>query len=65
MTVSCSKIKYEHLIMATYLHEEIGYSVGEKLNIFQYKMKNLDVKADRRWKYDNLTCISCNNLTQI
>ena len=28
-------------------------------------MNDLDVKANRRWKYDNLACRSCNIKTQI
>ena len=60
-----SNTKYEHLTMATYLQEDMGYSVREKQNLFQCRMNDLDVKANRRWKYDNLTCRSCNDVTQI
>ena len=44
-------IKSEHLTMAEYLQEDIGYSVKEKLGIFQCRMKGVDVKANRTWKY--------------
>ena len=41
--------------------DSLGYSVKEKQNLFQSRMNDLDVKANRTWKYDNLTCKSCKN----
>ena len=62
---SYNELKYEHLTMAEYLQEDMGYSVKEKQNLFQCRMNDLDVKANRTWKYENLICRSCNIQNQI
>ena len=58
-------VKYDNLKMATYLHEDLGYTVKEKQNLFQCRMNDLDVKANRRWKYDDITCRSCKDQTKL
>ena len=53
-------IKYERFEMAKYLQEKhLGYSVKEKQNLFQCRTNDTDVKTNKSWKYDNLTCRSC------
>ena len=51
--------------MAEYLLEYMGYSVKEKQDLLQCRMKDIDVKANRIWKYEDLTCRSCNIPNQI
>ena len=59
-----SEVKYSNLNMSKYLHEDLGYTVKEKQNLFQCRMNDLDVKANRRWKYDDITCRSCKDQTK-
>ena len=55
-----------YLGIAPYLQEDsLGYSVKEKQNLFQSRMNDLDEKANRTWKYDNLICKCCKNPGQI
>ena len=56
---------YEDLNMAKYLYEDLGYLVKEKLNLFQCRMNYLDVKANRSWKYEDITCRSCKDQTKL
>ena len=60
-----SEVKYEKLNMSKYLYEDFGYTVKEKQNLFYCRMNDLDVKDNRRWKYDDLICRSCNDQTKI
>ena len=54
-------IKYTKLEMAEYLQEDdFCYSIREKQNLFACRMYDLDVKANRTWKYNDLFCKSCN-----
>ena len=55
-------IEYTHLRMASYLEDkELGLSVKERQYLFQCRTNDIDVKANRPWKYDDLICISCRN----
>ena len=52
--------------MAQYLQEDaFGYTVKEKQNVFKCRMNDVDVKGNRRWKYENILCQSCNEPNQI
>ena len=46
--------------MASYLREnDFGITVKEKLNLLKCRIKDIDVKENRTWKYENLTCRGC------
>ena len=61
-----SSIKHDCLSMAKYLQEDnFGYTVQQKQNLFKCRMKDIDVKANRRWKYENINCLECNEPNQI
>ena len=48
-------IKYTQLEMAQYLQEDdFCFSIKEKQNLFACRMYDLDVKAKRTWKYNDL-----------
>ena len=51
--------------MANYLQEDKGFSVKEKQSLFQCRMMDIDVKANRKWKYEDLNCRACNQPNQI
>ena len=54
-------IFYNQLEMASYLQEiDLWYSVRERQYLFQCRMNDIDVKANRSWKYEDLTCNFCN-----
>ena len=59
------EVKYAYLGMADYLQEDMWYSVKEKQDLFQCRMKDIDVKANRTWKYENIICRSCKKPNQI
>ena len=61
---SYSEVKYSNLNMSKYLHEDLGYTFKEKQNLFQCRMNDLDVKVNRKWKYDDITCRSCKDQTK-
>ena len=49
-------IFYNQLEMASYLHENgFGFSVREGQYLFQCRMNDINVKANRSWKYQDLT----------
>ena len=53
-------IKYTNLEIVQYLQkDDLCYSVKEKQNLFASRMYDLDVKANRSRKYNNLFCKSC------
>ena len=55
-------IKYKHLEMAKYLQEnKFGHSVKERQFLFHCRANDIDVKANRTWKYSDTNCISCPN----
>ena len=54
-------IKYDCLKMSKYLQEDdFGFTVKEKQNLFKCRMNDIDVKANRSWKYEDLNCMACN-----
>ena len=59
-------INYEFFEMAKYLQEDnLGFSVKEKQSLFQCRTNDIEVKANRTWKYENLTCRSCKETNKI
>ena len=59
-------IKYEKFEMATYLKEGVPkLSVQERQYIFQCRVKDIDLRAHRSWKYEDIFCISCKNINNI
>ena len=62
----CSRDKVKHIIhehfkMAGYLNEnEMELTVKERQFLFQCRVKDIDVRGNRSWKYENVMCISCN-----
>ena len=61
-----TSLKYDNLNMAKYLQEDnFGYSIQGKQNLFKCRMNDIDVKANRTWKFDNLNCLACNEPNQI
>ena len=52
--------------MTKYLKEDdLGYSVKEELNLFQCRNNDIDMMANRSWKYQDLNCLACNEPNQI
>ena len=46
--------------MATYLKENsYNYSVQERQHLFQCRMSYIDLRAHRKWKYEDTFCITC------
>ena len=46
--------------MADYLcPSDISISINEKKWMFNCRVDDIDVKGNRRWKYENISCISC------
>ena len=61
-----TKLNYDSLNMAKYLQaDEFNFTIQEKQNLFKCRMNDIDVKANRTWKYDNLNCMACNEPNQI
>ena len=38
---------------------DLQLSVQERQYLFQCRMQDIDVRANRPWKYDDIFCISC------
>ena len=53
-------IKYEKLEMAGYLKSnDLDLSVRERQFLFQCRMSDIDLRANRTWKYKDIYCIAC------
>ena len=53
-------IKYKRLEIASYLKAtDIDLSIREKLFLFQCRMSDVDLRANRKWKYAETHCINC------
>ena len=59
-----TQANYANLEMAKYLQED-EFSIKEKQHLFQCRMDDLDVKANRNWKFENLICRSCDDPTKV
>ena len=59
-------IKYDSLKMAEYLRpNEFNISVKERQYIFQCRVSDIDVKANRSWKYEDTQCTACKDSTVV
>ena len=48
--------------MAEYLcPTEVDISIKEKKWMFKCRVEDIDIKANRKWKYSDIFCISCKN----
>ena len=52
-------IQYSELSMAEYLCPDIEISIEAKKWMFRCRLEDIEVKGNRRWKYSDLTCWSC------
>ena len=55
-------IKHEKLMMASYLKSsyiEEELSIRERQYLFQCRVSDIDVRANRTWKYSETHCIAC------
>ena len=54
-------IIYTQLKMADYLtSENLDATIEEKKWIFQCRVEDIEIKGNKRWKYDDISCKSCN-----
>ena len=54
-------LKYSELKMADYLcPSDENISIEEQKWLFKCRVDDIDVKANRRWQNDEITCLSCN-----
>ena len=59
-------IQYKNLEMLKYLREsELNISVQQRQYLFQCRVKDIDIRAHRTWKYDELYCITCQDTNTI
>ena len=55
------KIIYKEFDMAEYLSpNEEDMSIDEQKWIFNCKVEDIDIKANHKWKYNDIFCQSCN-----
>ena len=53
-------IQYDELKMSEYLcPSEINISIDERKWLFKCRVDDIDVKGNRRWKYNDVSCNSC------
>ena len=58
-------IVYEKLQMKEYLKSgNMQLSVQERQYLFQFRMQDIDIRANRPWKYDDIFCISCKDQSE-
>ena len=50
--------------MQNYLTSECNLSIEEKKFMFKCRTSDLDIRGNRKWKYDRISCISCNDETK-
>ena len=63
---SLNNIKYERLEMAHYLRaNSFDLTVKDRQFLFQCRTNDIDAKANRTWRYEDITCVSCKDLNQI
>ena len=53
------KLTYKSLNMAEYLVPDSDLSIEEKKWHFKCRVEDINVKANRRWQFDNISCSSC------
>ena len=55
-------LKYTKLKMAEYLcPSNIDISIDEKKWLFKCRVDDIDLKSNRRWQYEDISCSSCNS----
>ena len=55
-------LKYTNLKMAEYLcPSNSDISIDEKKWLFKCRVDDLDLKANRKWQYENISCSSCHS----
>ena len=60
--VKGKNIIYIQLRMADYLNSEnVDVTIEEKKWIFQCRVEDIEIKGNKRWKYDDISCKSCNS----
>ena len=56
------QLNYTELKMADYLlPSDTDLTIEEKKWIFKCRIDDIDVRANRRWQYEDLSCLSCNS----
>ena len=56
------QLNYTELKMADYLlPSDTDLTIKEKKWIFKCRIDDIDVRANRRWQYEDLSCLSCNS----
>ena len=45
--------------MAEYLCPDTEISIEEKKWMFRCRVDDIDVRGNRKWKYSNISCLSC------
>ena len=56
-------IEYKKLEMAGYLKPtELQLSTKDRQFLFQCRVSDIDVKSNRKWKYSEKHCVSCQNI---
>ena len=53
------ELNYTHLEMAEYLGPDGDMSIEEKKWLSKCRVEDIPIKANRRWKFENIICSSC------
>ena len=56
-----SHIKHNQWKIQHYLSSESVMSIEEKKFMFLCRVKDIDIRGNRKWKYQDISCISCQN----
>ena len=63
---SIKHIRYEKMQMAKYLrYNDFGLTTKERQYLFQCRLNDIDTRGNRKWKYEEIYCISCNDISQV
>ena len=70
LNIYCQKskkkeIKYPCLELQEYLDPGVKLSLKEKINIFKFRTRTLDIKTNRKHKYENDLCDECSKKGKI
>merc|ERR1712080_251037 len=56
------KLIFETFKMAPYLNDnDCKLSVEERQFLFKCRIEDIDVRANRKWKYNEINCLMCNS----
>ena len=54
------KLSYSEFAMAEYLcPSEENFTINEQKWLFQCRVEDIDIKANHKWKHNNIFCSSC------